>query len=87
MFERFTGQARRSVLEARAIALAADAPGVGEEHLLAALFAQPRSAAVRLLERAGCGPEIHGGVAHEVLGARGITSLQLRALIQPGDEE
>ena len=59
MLERFTTAARKAVKDATVTALDTGAPGVAEEHLLAALLAQPDCTAVALLTGCGLGPEQH----------------------------
>ena len=65
MLERFTPRARQSVKDAGNTARSGGAPAVGEEHLLAAVLAQPDSTAVALLTRAGLGPEQHAELLAE----------------------
>ena len=65
MLERFTPRARMSVKDAVDTARSGGAPAVGEEHLLAALLAQPDSTAVALLTRAGLGPDRHAELLAE----------------------
>ena len=70
MLERFTPRARRSVKDAVDTARSGGAPAVGEEHLLAALLAQPDSTAVALLTRSGLGPDRHAELLVECRGIR-----------------
>lgn len=65
MMERFTTTARQAVVNAVEAARAAQAPAVGDEHLLAGLLEQPDSTAVRLLAEAGCGPDQHPALLAE----------------------
>jgi ATP-dependent Clp protease ATP-binding subunit ClpA len=57
MLERFTTAARKVVKDAAVTAQNAHAPGVGEEHLLGAVLAQPDCTAVALLTGCGIGPD------------------------------
>ncbi len=53
MFDRFTSTARLAVIDAVRVARTGRSAEVTDEHLLAALLAQPGSTAARLLESAG----------------------------------
>jgi ATP-dependent Clp protease ATP-binding subunit ClpA len=65
MLERFTEAARASVKDAWKIAADAGSPGVGEEHLLGALLAQPDCTAVAALTGLGLGPDQHRALLDE----------------------
>ena len=59
MLERFTEAARKAVKDATITAMNTHASGVGEEHLLGAILAQPDCTAVAVLTGCGLGPEQH----------------------------
>jgi ATP-dependent Clp protease ATP-binding subunit ClpA len=65
MMERLTRTARQAVVGAVGAARAEGASTVGEEHLLAGLFGQADSTAVRLLAESGCGPDQYEAVLQE----------------------
>ena len=85
MFERFTSQTRRIVVDAQVLARAAGAAEISEEHLLIALVERDGEGA-RLLRRAGLGstaPALRARL-DDVRRRAGVSSQDAEALRQLG---
>jgi ATP-dependent Clp protease ATP-binding subunit ClpA len=80
MFERFTSEARQTVVDAQAEARRLHAARIGTEHLLLALLAQEGSASAAALARHGL---VHDSVAETIRGY-GTADLDAEALTTLG---